>query len=110
MLPSTNSITKKYITKVLVPELLKNKHDYDIVRYDDRRYVELIDNGTYIMFSGCDVFISPCNEFGVLCKENGKAKRYNNLISESEFVELYNKARVIKTEEIMKEVESLGVF
>ena len=107
MLPEYNTITKNYITNTLIPALIKDKRNkMNLVNYD-KNYVDFFENGVYVMLAQNDIFISPCNENGVLSKEAGKSRRYNNILTDRQYNMILNHSREIKTEEVMKNISSI---
>ena len=107
MLPEYSMITKSYLVNTLIPVLVRDRYNkFNLVNYD-KRYVDFFENGVYVMLAQNDIFISPCNENGVLSKEAGKSRRYNNILTDRQYNMILNHSREIKTEEVMKNISSI---
>lgn len=110
MLPEYNMITKSYLINSLIPALIKDKtNKMDLVNYDGR-YIDFFENGTYIMLAKNDIFISPCNTEGMLTREAGKSRRYNNIISDKDYKIILNHSREINIENIMNDISTIKCF
>ena len=110
LLPKIDEVDKKYILNELVPDILKSKYNkYNLANYDGM-YVDCFGNGTYIMFSNKDVFVSPCNENGTLIPSIGKSRRYKNIISISNYNRIKAKSDTIMTENVVKDAANLGII
>ena len=109
-LPKIDEVNQKYILNELVPDILRSKHNkYNLANYDGM-YVDCFSNGTYIMFSNNDVFVSPCNENGTLIPSIGKSRRYKNIISISNYNRIKAKSDTIMTENVVKDAANLGII
>ena len=110
LLPKIDEVDKKYILNELVPDILKSKYNkYNLANYDGM-YVDCFGNGTYIMFSNNDVFVSPCNENGTLIPSIGKSRRYKNIIPINIYTSIKSKSDTITTESVVKNAANLGII
>ena len=109
-LPKIDEVNQNYILNELVPDILRSKHNkYNLANYDGM-YVDCFGNGTYIMFSNTDVFVSQCNENGTLIPSIGKSRRYRNIIPLNTYKIIKSKSKTITTENVVKNAAKLGII
>ena len=109
-LPRIDEVDQKYILNELVPDILRSKYNkYNLANYDGM-YVDCFGNGTYIMFSNTDVFVSQCNENGTLIPSIGKSRRYRNIIPLNTYKIIKSKSKTITTENVVKNAAKLGII